>query len=184
MIQARLRATLAVLALPLLAGCGGAAPLAAKTSVSTEELGTVDGASAAVNHAERAIDELLGAAAQSTIAAEHDVPQSVGGQVAPSPSPPPPPPPAVTPIAPAPAGAPPADRSRAMDKDGREAVKQQAGGGDACSTACSALASMERATEHLCGLTGADDARCTAARTRVQGASARVRAACPVCSGS
>jgi hypothetical protein len=53
--------------------------------------------------------------------------------------------------------------------------------GDACSTACSALASMERATLHLCGLAGESDRRCGEARSRVEAATTRVRASCPVC---
>jgi hypothetical protein len=58
------------------------------------------------------------------------------------------------------------------------------GGGpaaDRCAIACHALASMARATESLCELRGADDARCLDARARVEGAAARVRSACPAC---
>lgn len=55
---------------------------------------------------------------------------------------------------------------------------------DPCANACRALASMERATTHLCSLAGDSDARCEGARTRVQNASARVHAECPACSGS
>jgi len=53
----------------------------------------------------------------------------------------------------------------------------------ACTTACAALSSMERAAEHLCTLAGAADARCTDARERVKNATARVRATCPACGG-
>jgi hypothetical protein len=52
---------------------------------------------------------------------------------------------------------------------------------DPCATACSALASMERATKHLCELTGDGDARCDNARSRVSGATERVSASCPAC---
>jgi len=52
---------------------------------------------------------------------------------------------------------------------------------DPCSNACRALASMERATLHLCGLAGEADARCSGARARVKDASARVHAQCPSC---
>lgn len=52
---------------------------------------------------------------------------------------------------------------------------------DPCSTACRALASMERATEHLCALAGDGDPRCENARSRVRGADERVRATCPAC---
>ena len=58
------------------------------------------------------------------------------------------------------------------------------GGADACTTACSALSSMERAARHLCNLTGDGDARCDNARLRVSGASERVMASCPACSTS
>ena len=54
---------------------------------------------------------------------------------------------------------------------------------DPCATACSALASMERATKHLCDLTGDGDARCDSARSRVSGATERVSASCPACPG-
>ncbi len=55
---------------------------------------------------------------------------------------------------------------------------------DPCANACRALASMERATSHLCALAGDADARCEGARTRVKNAGARVHAECPACSGS
>jgi hypothetical protein len=58
------------------------------------------------------------------------------------------------------------------------------GGADPCVTACSALSSMERATRHLCDLTGEGDARCDSARSRVSGATERVTASCPACAGS
>jgi hypothetical protein len=63
------------------------------------------------------------------------------------------------------------------NKKGAEQLSQ----GDACSTACSALSSMERATLHLCGLAGESDRRCEEAKARVQIATSRVRASCPVC---
>ncbi len=54
-----------------------------------------------------------------------------------------------------------------------------------CAAACRALASMERATGHLCALAGADDdhARCDEARTKVLSARERVRSTCGVCEG-
>lgn len=183
MTNARLRAALAALALPLFSGCGGAAvgsgaPPSAFEAKS-EELGTLDGATAAVDHAERAIDQLLGPAGASPV---------VASQAAPS-SPPPPPPAAAAsaaPVAPvAPSAAPAGGAARKLDDRGAsEAPPQPSVPADACATACGALASMERATEHLCGLAGADDERCTAAQARVKNAGARVRAACPVCGGS
>jgi hypothetical protein len=70
-----------------------------------------------------------------------------------------------------------ADAPKPKQKKEAERLSQ----GDACSTACSALASMERATLHLCGLAGESDRRCGEARSRVQSATTRVRASCPVC---
>lgn len=52
---------------------------------------------------------------------------------------------------------------------------------DGCALACRALASMERATDHLCGLAGDADERCTGARGRVERARERVAASCPTC---
>ncbi|MEO5728369.1 MAG: hypothetical protein ABI134_27765, partial [Byssovorax sp.] len=54
---------------------------------------------------------------------------------------------------------------------------------DPCANACRALASMERATTHLCSLAGDADTRCEGARSRVKNASSRVHAECPACSG-
>jgi hypothetical protein len=42
---------------------------------------------------------------------------------------------------------------------------------------------MTRAADHVCGLVGAPDARCTSARERVKNAAARVHAACSACAG-
>ncbi len=67
--------------------------------------------------------------------------------------------------------------------DAGQAKPMEAPGRDArsCGTACAALQSMTRAAEHLCGLTGEGDARCTNARSRVKTAGDRVRGACPSC---
>lgn len=54
-------------------------------------------------------------------------------------------------------------------------------GGDPCAIACRALGSMRRAADHLCGLAGEQDGRCTSARGRVRGADAEVRQTCPQC---
>lgn len=51
-------------------------------------------------------------------------------------------------------------------------------GGDACSIACTALASMERAARHVCEMSGPDEPRCTSARDRVRNANDRVAAHC------
>jgi MYXO-CTERM domain-containing protein len=50
---------------------------------------------------------------------------------------------------------------------------------DNCGTACTALASMRRATQRLCALDPGP--RCAAARARVDAASRRVLGACPEC---
>jgi hypothetical protein len=52
-----------------------------------------------------------------------------------------------------------------------------------CAGACRALASMERATEHLCQLSGEDDdrRRCDDARKRLSDARDRVRRQCGAC---
>jgi hypothetical protein len=48
-----------------------------------------------------------------------------------------------------------------------------------CNIAKRALGSLQRAAEHLCGLTGEADARCDTARGRAHRAAERVGAACP-----
>lgn len=54
---------------------------------------------------------------------------------------------------------------------------------DPCLVACAALASMKRSADHLCGMTGEEDAACGGARERVQRAEQRVTRACPACAG-
>jgi hypothetical protein len=176
------------LAAPLLtAGCGGAAPspvnTGAEASRTMEDLSTPEAAAATVDRAERTIDQLLGPSQSFTIS------QQAGAAPAPPSQgyaqPPPPPPPPAASVAPT---VPPRPDSRpespAPDyRASKKAIEPPRGGAaEACTTACSALASMERAADHLCTLAGATDPRCTTARTRVQSASARVHAACPVCS--
>jgi hypothetical protein len=63
------------------------------------------------------------------------------------------------------------------------ASETELGAGGTCDVACRALASMQRAAEHLCELSGEDDERCSGARTRVRSATERVREACPACAG-
>jgi hypothetical protein len=60
----------------------------------------------------------------------------------------------------------------------------RASAGDACATACRALTSMASSADRLCKLSGEDDGRCDDARSRVRGAAARVKSACPGCSVS
>lgn len=87
-------------------------------------------------------------------------------------------------------GAPPPPSPSAAPSEAREELPSSVAAGptalssDPCANACRALASMERATTHLCSLAGDADARCEGARSRVKSASARVHAECPACSGS
>ncbi|MEO5729335.1 MAG: hypothetical protein ABI134_35115 [Byssovorax sp.] len=77
--------------------------------------------------------------------------------------------------------------ARAAESEAQKGVgasADSAASADPCATACSALSSMERATKHLCDLTGDGDARCDSARSRVSGATARVTASCPACAES
>lgn len=54
----------------------------------------------------------------------------------------------------------------------------EAPAGDPCLVACRALASMQRAANHLCGLSGEAQDPCASARERVKNANARVAARC------
>jgi hypothetical protein len=58
----------------------------------------------------------------------------------------------------------------------------EAAAGD-CSAACRALASMERAADHLCDLAGdpEDQRRCDDARRRVIAAREHIKSACGTC---
>jgi len=68
-----------------------------------------------------------------------------------------------------PAPAPYADRSTKSAQERR------------CTTACRALASMDRAANKVCDLAGSDDSRCDGARTRLSAARDIVRRSCPTC---
>ena len=68
-----------------------------------------------------------------------------------------------------PAPAPYADRSTKSAQERR------------CTTACRALASMDRATNKVCDLAGSEDSRCDGARTRLSAARDLVRRSCPTC---
>jgi hypothetical protein len=112
-------------------------------------------------------------------------------------SPSPPPPPAPPPEQPSPVVPPPppagpqsagevpdpsaARRAARADLDRAQRELEVAVG--SCDTACRALASMERATAHLCSLAdGPDDRRrCEDARQRLTSAQGRVRSACGAC---
>jgi hypothetical protein len=101
-------------------------------------------------------------------------------QPAPSPAvlPPPPPPP--------PSGDQPAERGAdriAARADLDRALRDLESAAGDCESACRALASMERATSHLCSLAAEpdDQRRCDDARLRLTAARGRVRAACGGC---
>ncbi len=68
------------------------------------------------------------------------------------------------------------------ESPGAPATQSTAGGGEAsadpCAVACRALASMERAANHICDLSGAADVSCEKARSRVKVATDRVAAHC------
>ena len=91
------------------------------------------------------------------------------------------------PEAPESAPAPPSDDEDQQDapapmaQAAEETASGTPAGSDPCAVACRALASMRRATDHLCGLAGEQDGRCASARERVRGADERVRASCPRC---
>ncbi|WP_437683175.1 hypothetical protein [Sorangium sp. So ce131] len=180
-----------------LAGCGSAMRPAADPSpvTASPEPGPIETTDDALAELERAEDELylaLGAPrapSEGAGALSADAP----GQHAPAPQQPAAAPPAAAPPAP-PAAAPPAPRG-APDSAAAEATRSTTTGAEApakrreaervsappCETACRALASMERAAQHLCGLSGDADQRCDAARTRVKSATDRVEAQCPRC---
>jgi hypothetical protein len=155
----------------LLPGCGGEAPPPSPVTPSSvqdvsKDATSPEGALAAIEQAERMIDRSLGPSVAATVS------QSASQRLEMPPAPPPPP------VAP----------PRPTAKGGRgaaEAPGQASGDGpapaDSCGTACGALLSMERATDHLCGLTGESDARCASARGRVKTAASRVHAACSGC---
>jgi hypothetical protein len=105
-------------------------------------------------------------------------PPAGGTPYAPPPAPPPPPPPA--PDAPR-------DERRAerltAGADLERAQRELDAAASDCESACRALASMERATSHLCSLAEEpdDQRRCDAAKVRLTAARGRVRAACGAC---
>jgi hypothetical protein len=190
MIKHCTRAVLLVLAAGALASCGGSAGTGAGAK---EPLAPADekaagmspeAALAQLDLAERDLALALGYPPPAPLAHLQVEAQptavSQAGQAAP---PPPPPRPAAeepprTSYAQAPAQPGPA----AAGRDVRRAEKSAPGSAPStCTTACSALASMERSADHLCGLTGAGDDRCASARERVKNALARVQAACPAC---
>lgn len=143
------------------AGCGGVAP-AAKGGRDAPADTDADPA-AELDRAEREIASLFGPAGPPAIA---PAPEPAGVAATAEPYASPPTPPATQATQPAPAE----PLSGTAD--------EQRPAADPCTVACRALASMERAAGHLCGLSGDSDPTCTSARERVKAASARVAARC------
>jgi hypothetical protein len=165
-------AAFAVIAAPLLASCAVApekypsTPKPEPTAIPPTNVGSataqtdtmrpmsVDEAAADLERSERDLNRAVASLSKS--------PEAKSEELSPSP---PPPVPTASPAAPP-----------GVRNPGESEL------GDPCLTACRALASMRRSVDHLCGLTGDTDSRCEGARTRVEGASQRVRASCPACS--
>lgn len=168
----------ALIASLALAACGGSSLKAYPEEPLPQ---TPEGTLAALDQAEGQLRLALGEPPSSSMGAPTQ-PSATSPGASASPSPPPPPP----------ASPPPVDaQSRAPSQIEADApAPTKSGGsadepaGDPCASVCRALASMMRATEHLCALAGAADARCEGARSRVQSAGERVQAHCPRCAGS
>jgi hypothetical protein len=166
----RAAAPLALLSLVLTA-CGGSA-LSGGAYPQEPLPSTADGTMEALDRAENDLRVALGGPPNAAPAASsYAQAPGVPGEVKAAP-PPAPPPPAVQ------AESAPRDERPSSVGAGPTAMSS-----DPCASACRALASMERATSHLCSLAGDADARCEGARTRVKNAGARVHAECPACSG-
>jgi hypothetical protein len=147
----------------VLAGCGGGqrepeTPMAAPAPM--EPAGAAAPADAAMNP----VDALL-----QLDQAEAELQAALGGAAfAQPPAQPGMVPPATTP-------------ARPVAKEAAPGAEAAQASASPCATACRALASMGRATEHLCGLAGESDQRCAGARARVKSATDRVQAQCPGC---
>jgi hypothetical protein len=177
----------ALIAALALTGCGGAAPAAKSAeeeplpSTSEETLDMIDRSENELRFAlGEPVSRALGAPEQPSA-----YPQPLPGTQPPPPTGAPSPSPPAPPVPPAPIVQAEASKRPAADKDTGASAPSAASTptNDPCSSACRALASMERATVHLCTLAGSADARCEGARARVQSARARVRAQCPSCAG-
>ncbi|MEP7122233.1 MAG: hypothetical protein ABJE95_15035 [Byssovorax sp.] len=171
MITCSLRAAapLALLSLVLTA-CGGSALSGAYPQEPLPT--TADGTLEALDRAENDLRLALGGPAMGAPAASSYA--QAPGMPEPAKAAPPPAPPS------------PSTQAEAAPRDERPssvASGPTALSNDPCANACRALASMERATTHLCSLAGDADARCEGARTRVKNAGARVHAECPACAG-
>jgi hypothetical protein len=76
---------------------------------------------------------------------------------------------------------PPPPETRERDPDADEAPAPRAAMGSPCDLACRALASMRRAADGICAITGPSDGRCVAAQERVKVSTAEVERARCVC---
>jgi hypothetical protein len=132
---------------------------------------SVDEALAQLQTAELDINAQLGGAPGADAAQQYAQPpgQAGGAQTQAAP------PPAVQPASPA------NKHAEAKKAETADTESLSAPPPDPCTTACRALASMDRAAEHLCGLAGSEDPRCGNARQRVQIAAGRVHQSCPHC---
>ena len=166
-------APLALLSVVLTA-CGGSA-LSSGAYPQEPLPATADGTMDALDRAENDLRLALGLAPGGAPAT---------GYASPPAQPPPPPPaspPSPEPLSPSVAA--PSEASSRDERPSSVAAGPTALSSDPCANACRALASMERATTHLCSLAGDADTRCEGARSRVKNASARVHAECPACAG-
>lgn len=165
-LPATLAAALLTVATPLLlAGCGGAAGSAGAEAKSSDvALFDAQSATSELDRAEGEITALFGPPSTP-----------LSAQAAPTATFAAPPPNAVSAEPTAPPT--PAERPAAAAKVHTDSA-DQGPAPDACSIACRALASMERAANHLCGLAGDAEPSCTSARARVKSAEDRVAARC------
>jgi len=130
-------------------------------SVVSEAPGDVAGTLAEMDRAEADLAQALGDAPVGGTTASSGTPAAPAGDGAGA---------AVTPATP----------PRPLDTSAPKAEgknKDDEGGG--CNIAKRALGSLQRAAEHLCGLTGEADPRCDTARGRAHRAAERVGASCP-----
>jgi hypothetical protein len=153
----------------LLAACS--ASLSAQKTTSPIPLTDVDSALAELDRAEGEIRLHVPGARQDVAATQPGAAAAQTAQERPSAAP-----------EPAPSPAPPPPESEAV-RAAAPASPPSFEASNPCATACRALASMERAASHLCGLTGEEDPRCDGAKVRVRNATERVRAGCPSCAG-
>ncbi len=151
-------------ALAALPGCGGAAPEAAAPSAkSPESARTASPEPGSIEEAQAQI-----ASARAQLGGDTGG-FAVAPGAAPAPAPMSPMSPSSTPLrSTSPAPPPAADSSAASGTSGA------GGGGDRCASPCRALASMRRAVNALCRMTGNDDTRCTDAKRTLTDSEGRI----------